>query len=559
MNVYEKYGLSPFGAIPNERQKEHFEYKKAFFHFGVNTFTNAEWGDGTEKEKAFSPTDLDIGQWIRAIKAAGFDLAIITAKHHDGFCLWPSAYTEHSVKNSPYKGGKGDVIKEFTDACRKYGVKAGVYISPWDRSSPYWGSPEYSSYYADQLTELMTGYGEISEVWWDGAGSSETVYDWGRWAYIIREHQPKAAIFGSMGASPYIDFRWVGNEIGKAGDTHFACIDDSYITCETPEKLNTGTAGASRYIPSETDVSIRPGWFYHEDQDAHVKSASKLNEIWFDSVGKNSMLLLNFPPDRRGLINEKDAKNALLSHRCISKMLSVNYAAGASLKASSVLCDALSPERAVLDGEMNFYASEKDCLDPVIDIILDGENEINVFILGEVINLGERITGFKLESVTEEGTTVLFEGTSVGHLRAVRIPSARYKHLRLSITHALASPVIARLGLHYFEDITEEGSVIEKQNLASGCNSSIELSDDGKTAYISFGGIFDFDTVGFALSEACEFQIRPFNGATYGKSMDFVSETDKVLIKLDSKISGCYRLMITAKKPFANDPKFDIR
>lgn len=559
MSIYERYGLFPFGAVPNERQKRHFGYKKAFFHFGVNTFTNAEWGDGSEPEKAFAPTELDVRQWIRSVKAAGFELAIITAKHHDGFCLWPSAYTEHSVKNSPYKNGKGDVIREFTDACREYGVKVGLYVSPWDRSAPSWGTSEYSKYYARQLTELMTGYGEIDEVWWDGAGSSETAYDWGLWAYIVREHQPKAAIFGSMGATPYIDLRWVGNETGKAGEPHFACIDDSYISCETPEKLNTGTAGASRYVPSESDVSIRPGWFYHEDQDAHVKSVSKLNEIWFDTVGRNSILLLNFPPDRRGLVNERDAKNALLSHRCISKMLSVNYASGARLSASHTLCDELSPEKAVLEGENNFYASSSDCLTPTIDILLDGENEINVFTLGEVTELGERITGFKLESVTKKGAETLLEGASVGNLRAAKIPSKRYTHLRLSITGALAPPVIARLGLHHFEDVKEEERVTSVENLAKGRNSSIEICDDGRTAYISFGGIFDFDTVGFALSEACGFELQPFNGATYGKAMRFVSSDDTVLLKLNDKISGCYRLKITAEKPFASDPQFVIR
>ena len=275
-----KYGIEPCGAVPSEIQLNHFRLsKKAFFHFGVNTFTDNEWGNGTEVEKIFAPTDLDTDQWIRTIKEAGFTLAIITAKHHDGFCLWPSRYTEHSVKNSPYKDGKGDVIREFTDSCRKYGIKAGVYISPWDRNSPLWGKDEYSDYYAKQLTELMTEYGELYEVWWDGAGSTETRYDWSLWESIVRKYQPNAAIFGSLGAAEYVDIRWVGNEKGFAGETHYASIDPKYLLNETPAVLNVGDINGRKFIPSETDVSIRPGWFYHASQDDAVKSVSLLSDI----------------------------------------------------------------------------------------------------------------------------------------------------------------------------------------------------------------------------------------------------------------------------------------
>jgi alpha-L-fucosidase len=192
-----KYGIEPFGATPNERQVAHYKIgKKVFFHFGVNTFTSSEWGSGTEVEDIFNPSALDTDQWLRVAKEAGFELAILTVKHHDGFCLWPSAYTEHSVKNSPYKNGKGDVVREFVDSCHKYGLKVGLYISPWDRHSPHWGKDDYNDYFANQLTEILTGYGEIHEVWWDGAGSRDAVYDWDLWESIVRENQPKAAIFG---------------------------------------------------------------------------------------------------------------------------------------------------------------------------------------------------------------------------------------------------------------------------------------------------------------------------------------------------------------------------
>ena len=213
------FGIKPFGATPTVRQMNHFKIgKKAFIHFGINTFSNKEWGDGKEDKQIFNPTDANVRGWIKDLKEAGFEMVILTAKHHDGFCLWPSKYTEHTIKNTPYKGGNGDIVKEFTDACREFNVKAGIYISPWDRNSEYWGKNEYSVHYAKQLEEIVTNYGRIDEMWWDGAGSQDTWYDWGLWAYILREHQPEAVMFG--GPPPYIEMRWVGNEAGFAGRTH---------------------------------------------------------------------------------------------------------------------------------------------------------------------------------------------------------------------------------------------------------------------------------------------------------------------------------------------------
>ena len=204
------FGIKPFGATPSGRQLNHMKFgKKAFIHFGINTFCNKEWGDGTENIELFAPSSLNVRGWIRDLKEAGFEFVILTAKHHDGFCLWPSKYTEHSIKNTPYKNGEGDIVREFTDACREFNVKAGIYVSPWDRYSKYWGTDEYSRQYAGQIEEIVTQYGRIDEIWWDGAGSHETKYDWGLWAYIIRTHQPEAVIFGSIGATPYAEMRWV--------------------------------------------------------------------------------------------------------------------------------------------------------------------------------------------------------------------------------------------------------------------------------------------------------------------------------------------------------------
>ena len=545
-----KFSLSPIGQIPNERQFRHYHYKKAFFHFGVNTFTDAEWGNGSERETLFNPTALDIGQWMRTIKAAHFDLAIITAKHHDGFCLWPSAYTEHSVKNSPYKDGKGDIIREFVDAAREYHIKVGIYLSPWDRHSPYWGTPEYSVHYAKQLKELMTGYGKIDEVWWDGAGSSETVYDWGRWASIVREYQPDAAIFGSMGASAYVDLRWVGNEQGHAGETHYAAIDEKYLTKETPKMLNVGNQDGERFIPSESDVSIRPGWFYHEEQDNEVKTPAALNKIWFESVGRNSIFLLSFPPDRRGLICDKDARSALLSDRAIRQMLAVNYALDAEITADSVL-DGCLPIHAALPDEDLYYAAEigrKTCR---IDLVWKTPTMFNVLILGEEIRLGERINAFVIEDVAEDGTpTEIFRGSSVGFTRACRLPEKTYTHIRVRVTGAVGEPVLSRLGAYLFADVLDAPCPDKKENnLAALPNAKVFFSADKTELTVQFGGIYPFSEVSFTAAGCSTYRVFAFNGTSWeliaeGKT-SFPGERVKSV--LSSAVTGSYQVKIISE------------
>lgn len=533
-----KYGITPCGAVPNERQLNHFKMgKKAFFHFGVNTFTDNEWGDGTELEKIFNPTELDTDQWIRVIKDAGFKLAIITAKHHDGFCLWPSKYTEHSVKNSPYKGGKGDVIKEFTDSCRKYGIKAGVYISPWDRNSPLWGKDEYSDYYAKQLTELMTQYGELHEVWWDGAGSTETRYDWVLWESIIRKYQPKAAIFGSLGAAEHVDLRWVGNERGFAGETHYASIDPEFLLNENPEILNVGQIGARKYIPSETDVSIRPGWFYHDSQDGAVKTPSQLNKIWFESIGRNSMLLLNFPPDRRGLICDKDAENAVISHKCIEKMLSVNFVDKAQVYTINSPISPIIIQNNTSNVRLKVY--QGDCF----EFELPKAEKINVFAVSELIEAGERVTSFKLESIDdEENTTLLYEGTSIGFYRAIQFKEGDYKRFRFTVNTYLAQPTLLNFGLHYFDVYQDDNTYISDKNIIK----SIETQDSGKTAIANFGGIFPFNYIEFNTSVNSSYKVYTFNGSSFEEISNGNSITNTVKIKFDKPIEGSYQIKITS-------------
>ena len=554
------FGIEPFGATPSKRQLNHFKMsKKAFIHFGINTFSNKEWGDGKEDKEIFNPTNADVRGWIKDLKDAGFEMVILTAKHHDGFCLWPSKYTEHTVKNTPYKNGEGDIVKEFTDACREFNVKAGIYVSPWDRNSEYWGKDEYSVYFANQLEEIVTEYGRIDEIWWDGAGSQDTKYDWGLWAYIVREHQPEAVMFG--GPPPYIEMRWVGNEAGFAGRTHYASIDSSAFDGCDRNLLNSGRIGAELYIPAEVDVSVRPGWFYHVDQDDKVKSSRKIDDIWFRSVGNNAIMLLNFPPDRTGNLVRTDVNNAIESHKRISNMLSTNFILGAKVSADSKYCGETEICKAYLDDDELFYATASDKNCAVIDITLpDSTPSINTLMLGEKIELGERITSFKLECLDSGEPKTLYDGTSVGYLRAVTFDRGEYKKLRLTIQGITAPLTLRKLSLNsYEEDNSEEAISLRRLNLATLETAQIEISDDRKTADIRFGGIYPFDTVCFNVYWAGgDYKISAFDGTNYyviaeGRAIDHF-----VHVKLDSKIEGSYQIKIEYTKPLSQEPDIKV-
>ena len=303
--------VEPLAVVPQPRQLAYQQLETiAFIHYTVNAFTDKEWGDGTESPQIFNPSQLDVNQWVKACKEGGLKQIILTAKHHDGFCLWPSKYTDHSIKSSPYKGGKGDIVKELSEACQKAGLKFGIYLSPWDRHEPSYGTSTYNDYYKNQLRELLTNYGEISEVWMDGAkgeNAKNMEYDFEGYRAIIRQLQPKAVIFSDAGP----DVRWMGNENGFAGETNWSLLDKSSIgigQADSPgyKFLNTGQADGKDWLVGECDVSIRPGWFYHPAEDGKVKSLEQLLDIYYKSVGRNAVLLLNLPPDRRGLIHEND-------------------------------------------------------------------------------------------------------------------------------------------------------------------------------------------------------------------------------------------------------------
>jgi alpha-L-fucosidase len=417
----------------------------AFFHFGINTFTDKEWGDGSEDEKLFNPTALDARQWISVCKKAGIKQVILTAKHHDGFCLWPSKYTEHSVKNSPWKDGKGDVVKEVSNACKEMGIGFGVYLSPWDRNNPAYGTEAYNDYFVNQLTELLTNYGKIDEVWFDGANGEgpngrKQVYDFARWYKLIRKLQPEAVI-AIMGP----DVRWVGTESGYGREQEWSVIPfDASSTKKTEERSQTSVdvkplgdltgdvlgsrekilqAKALGWYPAETDVSIRPGWFYHSNEDKEVKTPEKLMDIYFNSVGKNSVLLLNIPPDRRGLLSEADVKSLLEWKKQRDKLFSVN------------LAGKIGPVRQ--EGQ-----------EYILQLDLPKTSTFNVCSLQEDLSKGQRVESFVLEAFRNGQWEKIAEGATIGYKRLLKFDPCTTTKIRLRILSSRLTPFIAQFGLY---------------------------------------------------------------------------------------------------------------
>ncbi len=547
-SLYEKYSIQPFGAIPTDRQIAHLrDYnKKAFFHFGVNTFSNAEWGDGSELESSFNPTETDVRQWVRSVKEAGFTLAIITAKHHDGFCLWPSKYTEHSVKNSPYKNGKGDIIREFSDACREFEIRCGIYLSPWDRHSKYWGTEEYSTEYNNQLTELMTDYGRIDEVWWDGAGSTETPYNWGLWANTIRTLQPNAVIFGSLGATPYAECRWVGNESGFAGDPHFATIDAASLEAEDTKMLNSGKFGGDRFITAEVDVSIRPGWFYHADQDEYVKSPKQLADLWFRSVGRSALMLLNFPPDRRGLLCDADIKNAIEANKIISETFAENLALGAAVTADSLRDSVCAPEFVLQDDYDSFYAASDSNITPMIEFTMPTPVTFDTFKIGEKVEFGVRVKGFRVEAFVGGEWKILADKKSMGHLWSEHFDAVTTDRVRVVIYDTACAPIIREFGLYklpdaYFNsELTKNGKKLA--DIAHGPSSKIIAQP--YTVNVSFGGIYPFNTISFNGGEMKEYKIYAFDGTDYYLIHEGKDPAKREIVRLPETIDSSYQIKL---------------
>jgi len=443
----------PLEPLPSERQLAwHQRERYAFVHFNMNTFTGLEWGTGTEDPDLFQPSELDCAQWVEVVQAAGFTGIILTAKHHDGFCLWPSDFSEHDVAASSWRDGQGDVLAELSAACHAAGIGFGVYLSPWDRSHPSYGdSPVYNAVFAGQLHEVLGRYGEVFEVWFDGAcgegpNGKRQVYDWDLFHDIVRELQPNAVIF--HGGRP--DVRWVGNERGYVDETNwnlFRRAEYAVGEGERPAELVTGHADGTDWIPAECDVSIRPGWYYHPEQDGAVKSLALLEDIYYGSVGRGANLLLNLPVDRRGLVPEKDAARLLELGALVTETFDDDLCRGSLARASNERGD---DDRfgagAALDGDPSTYwATDDDVRHAFLDVDLLEPRTVNRILLAEPIALGQRISAFHVEARIDGRWTEVGRGTTVGARRMLHIDPVRATHLRFVIEDARAAPLLSRV------------------------------------------------------------------------------------------------------------------
>jgi len=434
-----------------------------FAVFGMNTFTDREWGEGTEDPKLFNPTAFDAGQWADTCKAAGMKMLILTTKHHDGFCLWPSAYTEHSVKSSPWREGKGDVVKEVSDACRRGGIGFGVYLSPWDRHERTYGSDAYNEHFKRQLRELLTNYGTVAEVWFDGAcgegpNGKRQVYDWDGYFKVIRELQPDAVI-AIMGP----DVRWVGNENGLARESEWSVLPKTGPGDQQAKDLGHRKylVGAKELVwyPAECDVSIRPGWFYHPDQDAKVKSLEHLLDIYYKSVGRNSVLLLNVPPDRRGLFHENDVRRLRELRATLDETYKTNLILGKPAKASSARGpgDAHGASKAT-DGDCaTYWMPAEGVTSASLEVTSDAPVTFDRAMIQEQIAVGQRVERFTLEAWDGQAFKPIAHATTVGYKRLLRFPTVTASRVRLTIRESRDCPTICEFALFKASPTEESG------------------------------------------------------------------------------------------------------
>ena len=410
--------------VPSPQQiKWHDMEFYLFTHFGPNTFTDKEWGEGNEKEEVFNPTNLDCRQWCRVAKAAGATGIIITAKHHDGFCLWPTKYSTHTIRESKWKDGKGDVLKELSAACKEYGLKFGVYISPWDRNHPDYGTPKYNDVFVNMMTEIFTSYGPIWELWWDGANGEgpngkKQVYDWDRFKKTVKKLSPNTVIFSDIG--PHI--RWVGNEKGIANETNWNTLDTTGFMpgagAPPTDTLNRGNEFGKSWIPAECDVSIRPGWFYHKEEDEKVKTPEQLLELYLKSVGRGATLLLNVPPDRRGLIHENDSAALIGFRQLREQSFKTNLAGLATASVSSGKVKKSGND--VSDGNSNSFAVIKPGDYGSIQLKFKKPVSVNYIVLKEFINDGQTVQKFQVQVKHGEAADII-DGTTIGHKRILQV------------------------------------------------------------------------------------------------------------------------------------------
>jgi len=456
ISIFSNSGFSQrvVSPLPTKQQLAWHEQEfYLFMHFGPNTFTNKEWGEGTEPEDIFNPSQLDCRQWCRIAKAAGAKGIIITAKHHDGFCLWPSKYSKHTVRESKWKNGKGDVLKDLSQACREYGLKFGVYLSPWDRNHPKYGTNEYNDVFVNMMKEIFTSYGPVWELWWDGANGEgpngkKQVYDWKRFENTVRKLSPNTVVFSDIGP----DIRWVGNEQGFAGETNWNFLDTAGFTrglgAPHVDTLNIGNYNGKNWIPAECDVSIRPGWFYHKEEDSKVKTPEELFAIYLKSVGRGANLLLNVPPDQRGKIHEKDSA-ALIGFKKIR---------GASFK-QGILSDPENKFKLIFDPALISFNGKTETLEfktaseNSISISFEKPVEFNTVVIRENLQFGQRVRQFVVQILDENNKSHFVYGTSIGHKRILTFPKIKTSYVAIRL---LQADKPAMLGVFDFYMIDEK-------------------------------------------------------------------------------------------------------
>lgn len=467
----------PILPVPEPKQVEWQQMETyAFIHFGLNTFNDREWGYGDTDPKTFNPTNLDCEQWAQTLVKAGMKGVILTAKHHDGFCLWPFEGTDYSVKNSPWKNGQGNVVKELSEACKKYGLKFAVYLSPWDRHQANYGTPEYLPYFYTQLHDLLTNYGPVFEVWFDGANGGDgwyggakdirtidrkNYYNYPRIYEMLDSIQPQAIIFSDGGPG----CRWVGNEKGFAGATNWSFLRKGEVHpgYDKSYELQYGHPDGNQWVPAECDVSIRPGWFYHPEEDDRVKSPDQLVDLYYHSVGHNATLLLNFPVDRRGLIHPVDSANAVRFHEMIQQQLKTNLVAGMTPKVSNERGGDFVASALTDDNFDTYWATEDGVTTADIEFSFDTPTRMNRMMLQEYIPLGQRVKAFVVEYLDKDTwlpVKLNEETTTIGYKRLLRFETVETKGIRIRITDARGPLCLSSVGVYDAGNVSD--SFVEK-------------------------------------------------------------------------------------------------
>ena len=458
---------SNFAQLPTPTKQQLVWHDMEFYlftHFGPNTFTDKEWGEGTEKEEIFNPTNLDCMQWCKVAKAAGAKGIIITAKHHDGFCLWPSKFSKHTVRESKWKNGKGDVLKELAAACKAYGLKFGVYLSPWDRNHPDYGTPKYNTVFVKMMTEIFKNYGPIWELWWDGANGEgpngkKQIYDWDRFKKTVKKLSPNTVVFSDIG--PQI--RWVGNEKGFAGTTNYNTLDTAGFSAglgaPPVDTLNRGNVNGKIWIPAECDVSIRPGWFYHKEEDDKVKTPDELFALYLKSVGRGSTLLLNVPPDRTGQIHENDS-TALIGFK---KLRDESFKNNLCKNAEANIVSGINFKKAIFlnDNNSNTFIKVDDIVKDKIQIHFKTPVQINCVVLKEFIKDGQSVEKFSIQIISKDNMEK-FTQTTIGHKRIITFLEREATDIFISILESKQAVKISEIGAYLInENLVEKEEVVK--------------------------------------------------------------------------------------------------